>query len=96
MQNKCVSRSVMSDSLQPHGLYVACHAPLSTEFCRPEYWSGLPFLLQGIFPTQGLNLGLPICGQIPYQHEKKHNFISKYLSSSFQFSIHNFAFKSNS
>ena len=43
MQNKCVSRSVMSDSLQPHGLYVACHAPLSTEFCRPEYWSGLPF-----------------------------------------------------
>ena len=25
------------------------------EFPRQEYWSGLPFLLQGIFPTQGLN-----------------------------------------
>ena len=22
---------------------------------RREYWSGLPFLLQGSFPTQGLN-----------------------------------------
>ena len=29
-------------------------APLSMEFSRQEYWSGLPFL-QGIFPTQGLN-----------------------------------------
>ena len=28
---------------------------LSMEFSRQEYWSGLPFLLQGIFPTQGLN-----------------------------------------
>ena len=24
-------------------------------FSRQEYWSGLPYLLQGIFPTQGLN-----------------------------------------
>ena len=30
-------------------------APLSTEFSRQEYWSGLPFPLQGIFPTQGSN-----------------------------------------
>ena len=30
-------------------------APLSMGFSRQEYWSGLPFLLQGIFPTQGLN-----------------------------------------
>ena len=35
-----VSRSVLSDSLQPHGLYVAHQAPLSMEFSRPEYWSG--------------------------------------------------------
>ena len=34
---------------------VARQAPLSMEFSRQEYWSGLPFLLQGIFPTQGLN-----------------------------------------
>ena len=30
----------------------------SMEFSRPEYWSGEPFLLQGIFPTQGSNPGL--------------------------------------
>ena len=27
-------------------------------FSMQEYWSGLPFLLQGIFPTQGSNLHL--------------------------------------
>ena len=31
---------------------VACHSPLSMEFSRKEYRSGLPFLLQGMFPTQ--------------------------------------------
>ena len=30
-------------------------APLSMRFSRQEYWRGLPFLLQGIFPTQGSN-----------------------------------------
>ena len=30
-------------------------APLSTDFSRQEYWVGCHFLLQGIFPTQGLN-----------------------------------------
>ena len=30
-------------------------APLSMAFSKQEYWSGLHFLLQGIFPTQGLN-----------------------------------------
>ena len=34
---------------------VAHQAPLSMGFSRQEYWSGLHFLLQGIFPTQGLN-----------------------------------------
>ena len=33
-------------------------APLPMEFSRQEYWSGYHSLLQGIFPTQGLNLGL--------------------------------------
>ena len=37
----------------------------SMEFSRPEYWS-IP-LLQGIFTTQGSNLGLPHCRQILYQ-----------------------------
>ena len=27
---------------------VACQSPLSMGFSRQEYWSGLPFLLQGI------------------------------------------------
>ena len=44
--------SVMSDSLEPH---VACQAPLSMEFSMQQWWSGLPFPLQGIFLTQGLN-----------------------------------------
>ena len=34
---------------------VAYQASLSMGFCRQEYWSGLPCLLQGIFLTQGLN-----------------------------------------
>ena len=38
-------------------LWTVTHkAPLSMEFSRQEYWSGLPFLTPGIFPTQGLNL----------------------------------------
>ena len=44
----------------------AHQAPLSTEPSRQESWSGLPFLLQGIFPTQGLNPGLLHCRQILY------------------------------
>ena len=42
--------SVMSDSLGPHGLCVACQTHLSKEFSRQEY-----FFLQGIFSTQRLN-----------------------------------------
>ena len=34
---------------------VACQAPLSMEFSRHIYWSGLPCPPPGIFPTQGLN-----------------------------------------
>ena len=34
---------------------VVYHAPLSMGFSRQEYCSGLPFLVQGIFLTQGLN-----------------------------------------
>ena len=35
---------------------VARQAPLSVGFSRQQYWSGLQYaLLQGIFPTQGLD-----------------------------------------
>ena len=37
------------------------------EFSRPEYWAGSSCLLQGIFPTQGSNSGLPHCRRILYQ-----------------------------
>ena len=36
----------------------ARQAPLSMGFSRQEHWSGCHALLQGIFPTQGLNLCL--------------------------------------
>ena len=36
-----LNHSVVSDFLQPHET-VACQAPLSIEFSRQEYWSGLP------------------------------------------------------
>ena len=35
-ENENDSHSVVSDSLQPNGLY----SPLFMEFSRPEYWSG--------------------------------------------------------
>ena len=38
----------------------------SMGFSRQEYWRGLPFLLQGIFPTQGLNPGPSHCRQTLY------------------------------
>ena len=44
----------MSDSLQPLRT-VARQAPLPMRFSKQEYWSGLPFFLQGIFPTRGTN-----------------------------------------
>ena len=44
------------------------------EFSRAAYWNGCPSLLQGIFPTQGLNPGLPHCRQILYQLSHKENW----------------------
>ena len=48
---------------------VAHQAPLSLGFSRQECWSGLPFLLQGIFLTQKSNPHLLCylqCRQILY------------------------------
>ena len=44
------------------------------EFSRAEYWSGRPSLLQGTFPTQGSNPGLPHCRQILCQLSHKGSF----------------------
>ena len=52
MVRVCVSRSVISDSLQPHGLYSPWNSP------GQDTGVGSLSLLQGIFPTQGSNHGL--------------------------------------
>ena len=44
----------MSNALQPHGLYVAHQTPLSMEFSKQEYWSGLPFPVLGDLPNPGI------------------------------------------
>ena len=55
------SCSVMSDSLQPHGLYSPWNSlGQNTGVCSCS-------LLQGIFPSQGSKPGLPHCRRILYQ-----------------------------
>ena len=54
-------RSVVSNSLQPHGLYSPWNSP------GQNTGVGSLSLLHGIFPAQGSNPGLPHCGQILYQ-----------------------------
>ena len=38
---------------------VACQVPLSTEFSRQEYWSGLPFPPPGDLPDPGIKPASP-------------------------------------
>ena len=55
------SRSVMSHSLRPHGLYSPWNSP------GQNTGVGSLSLLQQIFPTQGSNPGLLFCRRILYQ-----------------------------
>ena len=55
------SHSVVSDSSQPHGLYSPWNSP------DQNTGVGSHSLLQGIFPIQGSNPGLPHYRQILYQ-----------------------------
>ena len=57
--------SVVSDSLQPHGIYSPWNSPGQN--------TGVDSLslLQGIFPTQASNPGLPHCRRILYQLSHK-------------------------
>ena len=59
-ESESESRSVVSDSFRPHGLY----SPWNSPGQNTGVGSLLP--LQGIFPTQGLNPGLPHCRWILY------------------------------
>ena len=59
-------------SVFSHSLIVCIVCTIqSTEFSRPEYWSGFLPLFQGTFPTQGSNLGFPHCRRILYQLSHK-------------------------
>ena len=64
--------SVVSSSLRPHGLYNPGNSPGQN--------MGSLSLLQGIFPTQGLNPDLPYCRQILYQLSHKGSNTTKYFS----------------
>ena len=57
-KSESVSHSVMSDSETP---WVVDHqAPLSMEFSRQEYWSGLPFPSPGDLPAPGTEPQSPV------------------------------------
>ena len=64
-QSEGESHSVVSDSWAPHGLYSPWNSP------GQNTRVGSPSLLQGIFPTQGSNPGLPHCRRILYQLSHK-------------------------
>ena len=71
-ESKSESRSVMSESLQLHGLYSPGNSP------GQDTGVGSPSLLQWIFSTQGLNPGLPHCRRILYllsHHGSSHRFV---------------------
>ena len=69
---------VVSDSLQPHGLYSPWNSPdQNTEVDSLS-------LLQGIFPTQGSNSGLPHCRQILYQLSHEKTWLKHYLTIMFE------------
>ena len=54
-ESESESRSVVSDSLRSHGLWSPWNSP------GQNTGVGSLSLLQGIFPTQGSNPGLPHC-----------------------------------
>ena len=59
---------------------VACQTSLSMGFPRHEYWSELPFPLQGIFLTQGLNQHLLLGRRILYHWATRKAPTVRYLS----------------
>ena len=61
-----ISRSVVSDSLRPHGLQPT-RLLCPWDFPGKDIGVGCHFLLQGIFPTQGSKPGPLHCRQILYQ-----------------------------
>ena len=56
-ESESISLSVVSDSLQPHGLYVARQAPLAMKFSRRDYWSRLSLPSPGDLPDSRIEPG---------------------------------------
>ena len=83
--------SVMSNSATPWT--VTRQAPLSMEFFRQEFWSGLPFSSPGIFLTQGLipHLKELQADSLPLSHQGS---FYRTLGKSFDHCKHVFFFKS--
>ena len=75
------SRSVMSDSLQPYGLFSPWNSP------GQNTGVGSLSLLQGTFPTQKSNPGLPHCRQILYQLSHKGSQFCKAIILQFKIVI---------
>ena len=81
-----LSRSVVSDSLQSHGLYpIKLLCPW--DFPGKNTGVGCHVLLQGIFPTQGSNSGLLHCRQIHICIEMHLYFSKAVFPSPFHLSI---------
>ena len=57
LESESVSCSVLSDSATVWT--GACQVPLSMEFCRQEYWSGLSCPPSGDLPNPGIEPGSP-------------------------------------
>ena len=64
-ESEIASRSVVSNSLRHHGLYIPWNSP------GQNTGGGSLSLLQGILPSQGPNPDIPHCGQILYQLSHK-------------------------
>ena len=67
----CSVTSVVSDPLESYKLQPArLLCPWDSPGKNPRV--GFHFLLQGIFPTQGSNPGLPHCRQVPLPRDGTH------------------------
>ena len=58
-------------SLQCHGLYVACQAPLSIGFSRQEYWRDFPFPPLGDLPDPRIEPVSPALDYLYHSHHQR-------------------------
>ena len=78
-----LSCSVMSNSLQPHGLQPT-RLLYPWGFSRQEYWSGLPCPPPGDLRNPGIGTGLPHCRWILYQLSYQGSPFNMYIIPQFE------------